>query len=258
MGAIDIKLILSIIIFAFLFKKFFWRPKPGQAHLTVFFGIPGAGKTTVAAWYAKMYNKKKIPVYSNVAIKNTYRYDPTKELGKLKIQGPALVILDEASVEFNNRSWKSFPPHLIKWFKYHRHFSCELAVFSQDYADFDATIKRLTYRMFLLRKSKIPFFVKLIPIKRSIGINDQTKKPDDIYELYPWYLAWLQNRRIFAPLVWNNFNSWEQYDLPDNEWKKYDEDIFTKKDSRTKYWIKLWLSKAKTFRLKDLKKKKGS
>lgn len=165
--------------FVSLSLLFYLRNSFGVLNLTrslnCFFWYTRAGKTTVAAWYAKMYNKKHIPVYSNVAIKNTYHYDPADELGKLKIQGPALIILDEASVEFNNRSWKTFPAHLIKWFKYHRHFSCEVAVFSQDYSDFDATIKRLTYRMFLLRKSKIPFFVKLIPIKRSIGINDQTK-----------------------------------------------------------------------------------
>lgn len=259
------KYILLIIVIIWFVKHFIVYPvKVGKAHLTVFFGIPGAGKTTVAAYMARAYNKKKIPVFSNVAIKNTYQIDAQKDIGNFKMSDkPSLLILDEAACEFNNRNYKSMPMSVIRYLKYHRHFKQEVLVFSQSYDDFDITIRRLAYNLFLLKRSKIPFCVKLIPIRRSIGINDQTKKPDDEYSLTPWWLGWLYNRRIFAPLVWNDFNSWEQYDLPVKSFEKYPAEIFDKKKepkkSKVKEFLKLYFGKVKTnMKGVKLKKKIGS
>lgn len=243
------KIVIIAIVIIYFVKHFIVYPvKVGKAHLTVFFGIPGAGKTTVAAYMARAYNKKKIPVFSNVAIKNTYKIDP-KELGTFKMTNkPSLLIIDEASIEWNNRQYKSMPMNVIRYLKYHRHFHQEVLVFSQSYEDFDVTVRRLAYNLFLLKRSKIPFCIKMIPIKRSISINDQTKKPDDEYSLYPWWLGWLYNRRIFAPLVWNDFNSWEQYELPLRYMEKYPDEIFRKekKQSKVKEFLKLWIGKIKT------------
>lgn len=251
------KWIILIFIICYFIKHYFVYPvKIGKSHLSVFFGIPGTGKTTVAAWYAKQYNKKKIKVFSNVPIKNTYQYDVLEDLGKYKIDN-ALVIVDEASICFNNRNYKSFPQYLIQWFKMHRHEHCEVIVFSQSYEDFDITIRRLTYTMYLLKRSKLPFFIKLIPIKRSIGINEQTQKPDDVYAFYPWFLGWLYNRRVFGPLVWNDFNSWNELDLPRKEFEIYDPEQFEKPKKekvKIKDKIKIWYSKVKTFKLKDLRR----
>ena len=124
------KFLLYIFLFSIILKRLFWRIKPGRAHLSVFFGIPGAGKTTVAAWFARAYNKKKIPVFSNVCIKDTYMVKG-EDVGKyMMMNKPSLFILDEASVFYNNRNYKNMPIEAIKYFKYHRHFHQEVVVFS--------------------------------------------------------------------------------------------------------------------------------
>lgn len=221
-------LILFIIILLLLYKHFFLYPfKIGHNHLSVFFGIPGSGKTTIAASLARKYQKHKIPVYSNVPIKGCYQFDPVEELGKFEIKNAA-VIIDEASIEYNSRSFKTFPKHLIAWFKKHRHEHCEVFIFSQDYQDFDATIKRLAYKYYLCRPSLLPFTFEALPIKRKFGINEQTKKPDDIYSLHSPFTGWFFTRYFFAPLVWSNFNSWDSLNLPKRNFSKYSDLDFVK------------------------------
>ena len=237
------KLILCIVVIVILYKKFVLYPvKIGHNHLSVFFGIPGSGKTTIAACMARRYQRKHIPVYSNVAIKGCYKFDCMEELGKYEIKS-ACVIIDEASIEFNSRSYKTFPKHLIAWFKKHRHEKCEVLIFSQDYQDFDATIKRLAYKYYLCRPGLLPFTVQAVPIVRKFGINDQTKKPDDIYKLHHPLVAWIYNQTFFAPLVWNNFNSWESLNLPKKQFFKYEDADFEKPKKPKKNYIRAFQQK---------------
>ena len=50
--------------------------------LTIYFGLPGSGKTTVAASLAKMYLKAGYPVWSNVPIRGCYELNPKTDLGE--------------------------------------------------------------------------------------------------------------------------------------------------------------------------------
>lgn len=221
-------LIIFIIALLLLYKHYVLYPiQVGKVHLSVFFGIPGAGKTTIATRLAMMYQAKNIPVFSNVPIKGCYQYDALNQLGVFSIEH-ALVIVDEASIEYNSRSFKTFPKHLISWYKKHRHEHCEVAIFSQDYQDFDATIKRLAYKYYLCRPSLIPYFVEAVPIKRKFGINDQTHKPDDLFSLHSPFTNWFFTRYFFAPVTWNKFNSWESLNLPKKKWVKYSDSSFEK------------------------------
>lgn len=252
--------IIWIIVLILLYKHFILYPfKIGHNHLSIFFGVPGAGKTTIAAALAKKYQQHHIKVFSNVPIKGCYKYDALTELGIYKIDRCA-VIIDEASICFNNRRWKSFPDHLIEWFKMHRHEHVEVLVFSQDYQDFDATIKRLAYKLYLCRPSLLPFFVQAVPIKRTVGVNEQ-HKIDDLYKLHSPFTGWIFNRNFFAPLVWHNFNSWSELNLPRKEFQKYPDQEF-EKPRKYKYPVKDRIIKffkaRKVFKIIKNRVKKGA
>lgn len=107
--------------------------------LNVYFGVPGSGKTTYAAYLAREAQreskvlrlcrrfpnrftnwilngknwKRPYPVWSNVPISGTLRINAKEDLGVHLIQDGKLII-DEAGVEFNNRDYKSFPKWCVR------------------------------------------------------------------------------------------------------------------------------------------------
>lgn len=190
------------------------KKKGQQLHtLSVYFGVPGAGKTTMAAWLTKRDLKRGHDVYSNVPITGAYEIDPKTDLGFYEIKD-ARVIIDEASVEYNNRKFKEMAPETIEWFKYHRHWECAVDVFSQSYDDMDITIRRLATRYYLMGKSMIPFFIYRKRIGKRIGIDENTKQIIDQYQFVPF-----GKRYIFAPGVWKMFNTLSHKHLPKKEFK---------------------------------------
>ena len=137
-------LILAALLYLPLFLRSFLCP-PHPHVLNVYFGVPGSGKTTFAAYLTRRalhenilirfcrrhrnrltnlllnsrYLKRRIDVYSNVPITGAYRLDAKKDIGFCMIEN-AKVTIDEAGIEYNNRNYKSFPPESIYFYKYHR------------------------------------------------------------------------------------------------------------------------------------------
>ena len=232
---------LSIIFWCVVFAVV-WRwlfPKDPPAVLNVYFGVPGSGKTTFAAYLAKQCMKqnpiiiwaekhpnpasnwllnsrllkRKMPVYSNVPITGAYVLDPKNDIGKhMMVDGK--VIIDEAGIEYNNRDFKRFPPEAVYWYKYHRHYQCSVDVFSQSYEDMDITLRRLAQNYFVVKKSLIPNFVVVKRIKRKVGIDDHTHQ---IIDKYYFGLPVITSKWIFAPPLWKLFNSFSRKELEEKE-----------------------------------------
>ena len=181
----------------------------------IYFGVPGSGKTTFAAWIAKGDLKHKISVYSNVPLKGAYKTEK-EDIGVFNIHDGRLII-DEAGAEFNNRNWKSLTGEQIKWFKKHRHFGVDIAVFSQSFEDCDVTLRRLATQLYLVKRSLIPYVVKRKRIMKKIGINKDTKQIEDQY-----YFQFLGSRYIFCPPLWKMFKKEERYYLPEKEFEVYE------------------------------------
>lgn len=180
----------------------------------IIFGVPGSGKTTLAAWYAK-HEKKKRRVLSNVPILGAYEFSPKDDLGYYLIED-SLVLIDEASIDFNNRNFKSLPQNVISFAKLHRHYNDDIIMFSQSYDDMDITFRRLATSFVLVRPSIIPKFIFFRPIKKFITIDKETHQ---IIEGYDW--DWAGIRWRFMPVLWKLFDSYEAPPLPEKEFLPY-------------------------------------
>lgn len=239
-----------MIYFVIFFVLFLWISKARNPkhplQLNVYFGVPGSGKTTFAAYLAKQAQKESLviklckrfpcwytrrilngkhwkrafPVWSNVPIKGTYKLDTKKDLGKYMIEN-GKVILDESGVEFNNRDYKSLPKSIIEWAKYHRHYGVSVDMFSQSHDDMDVTFRRLAQNFYVVRKSMWPNVVVIKRIKRKVGIDDMTHQ---IVDKYYFGTPILDTKWIFCPPLWKMFDSYEVKKLPQKDWEYWNTD----------------------------------
>lgn len=175
--------------------------------LSIYFGLPGSGKTTIAQSQVTFCNKHKIPVYSNVPLAGSLRYS-VDMLGKYQIENCHLII-DEAGLEFNNRSFKSFTNEQLLFFKLHRHYGVSISVFSQCYNDMDLKIRSLAQQLYIVKRSIIPYHTVTIPIKKQITIDEEKHDIIDGYFFDKWFFQIFTSKRIFNPFYWGRFNSYE-------------------------------------------------
>ena len=238
---------LGFVLF-FIVVLYFLGPVMRPKHpleLNVYFGVPGSGKTTYAAYLARSCARESIfiklcrrfpsrlssaildgklfkrafPVWSNVPIKGTYDIDAVNDIGTYMIEDGKLII-DEAGIEYNNRNYKALPQKTIKWYKLHRHYGMSVDIFSQSFEDMDVTLRRLAQRFFLVKKSMLPYFVVIKRISRKIGIDENTHQLTDMYR---FGLPILGSKWIFCPKLWRMFDSYDRPDLPVKDWKRYGE-----------------------------------
>lgn len=226
---------IFLAVYFAIFVRSFMCPKHPHV-LNVYFGVPGSGKTTFAAHLTKWalhesgiirwcrkhdnalskiilksgYFKRRIDVYSNVPITGAYQLNAKDDIGNYMIED-AKIIIDEAGIEYNNRSYKTFPQEAIYFYKYHRHYKTSVDVFSQSFDDMDVTLRRLAQNFYVVRKSLVPFCVVARRIRRKVGVDDTTKQ---IADLYSMGLPILDTKRIFSPPLWKMFNSYSRKELP--------------------------------------------
>lgn len=238
------KTILLIALIFYILSAFNKARNPKHPlALNVYFGVPGSGKTTFAAYLAKHAQKKSIviqfcelfpckftnwiingkhwkrpiDVYSNVPINGCYKVNCREDLGRYMVEDGKLII-DEAGVEFNSRNYKTFPKEAIYFFKFHRHYGVSVDVFSQSHEDMDVTLRRLAQNFFVVKKSLIPFFVVIRRIRRKVGIDDNTHQ---IVDAYSFGLPVLDTKRIFCLPLWKMFDTYEHEELPSKKWEKW-------------------------------------
>lgn len=196
-------------------KKIDTYPKIKEV-VNIYFGVPGSGKTTFAAWLARRDLRRGGKVWSNVPITGCYKLDVTSDIGSFMIE-KGRIIIDEAGIEYNNRNFKNLPLRQIEFFKYHRHYSTAIDVFSQSYEDMDITLRRLAQNYFVVTKSLIPWHITVRKIGRRVGIDENTKQIIDEYRWKPFICT----RRIFSPSLWKMFNTKSHKPLPVKKWVKW-------------------------------------
>lgn len=210
--------------------------------ITGYFGVPGCGKSTFASkkarqinklikrdeWRVKHHLKRKCPydrVLTNFACKDCYKIN-FKDIGIYDIQN-ACIILDEITIDADNRDFKNFSRSSVEGFIYHRHYFNDIFYYTQNHNAVDKKIKDLTQELFFLRKSIFPFFDQFTRAKRifrTIDINEYTKEivngyrfPNlferiiDFIGLFTFGLFKFRLGEIcFRPFYYNDFDSFCQ------------------------------------------------
>lgn len=196
------------------------------------FGLPGCGKTTLAVKKARSINRmikkdlirveqgkkrkcKYDAVLTNFSCKGCYKIDFT-DIGVYDIQNCA-IILDEITVDADNRDFKNFKKSSVEGFVYHRHYNNDIFYYTQQWDAVDKKIRNLTHQLFYARKSLLfPFslFTRTKQIFRTIAINDFTKEIITGYRfpnLFEVLLSFLGLIRLgelcFRPLYYKDFDS---------------------------------------------------
>lgn len=193
--------------------------------IRMFFGVPGCGKTTLAV-RELVKDRDHRYTYANFETDHPLifdKYSPTG-LGQWTFPPHSLIALDEASCEWNNRSFKSFPPELIEYLKKHRHFKVDIDLYSQSWDDVDITARRLVEELWYIKK--LPLGISVARrIWKSIDIDKRDKDAKvgqiiDGYKKASIFNILLKKWRdkswkfYFRPHWYGFFNSWEKITLP--------------------------------------------
>lgn len=174
--------------------------------IRIWFGVPGSGKTSMAALLTRFSRKLKIDVLSNVQISGALKYEPT-DLGKYDMSFDGLgchVILDEATLSgLDNRLYKDFvKTDLPVYFSIHRHMFNRVDVFSQGY-DLDKRVRdrASSSGLFYLIKLPVSGFLCYRRIRRVLFINKDDKQMIDGFEFRGL------PKIIRSKSVWNSFDT---------------------------------------------------
>lgn len=189
--------------------------------LSVWVGLPGSGKTSIAVYAIRQFRKKEPyrKAYSNVPIIGSYRYD-NPDLGHKAIEN-GLIIFDEAGISEFGRNFKKNmnDTDKLEFLKKYRHHDIyKFLVFSQA-VDFDKVYYDLASTLHILRK--IGPWTVVWHYRRAItGFDQQTGKP-----IFGWklqFFPWDKLSIIYRPPTYKYFDSYERMELEPFEAQPWD------------------------------------
>lgn len=195
--------------------------------VSLYFGLPGSGKTTLLCYHAirGLKSKRYQHIYTNVGITVPgVTYISNDCIGKCDLSN-CLLLIDEATLFADSRDHKNFPKHQIEYFLLHRHYNCDIILYTQQWDGVDRKIRVITDRVYYVHKGFFTrkFITKYYRIPYGIIIPDPKNKSSgeklgDIIQGYskPNILVRLfATRYVFRPLYYQYFDSWESKPLPE-------------------------------------------
>ena len=196
--------------------------------VSLYFGLPGCGKTTFLAYLAlkAVHSNRYLHVYSNVSLNIPGICIIDNDcIGKYELRD-CLLLIDEATLFADSRDFKNFSKSRLEYFLEHRHRNADIILFTQQWDGVDRKIRVITDRVYYVYKGiftgrwisscyRIPYGI-LFPDKRN------GEKLGEIVQGYskPPFFIRLFATRIFRPKYYKYFDSWELVPLPDLP-KKY-------------------------------------
>lgn len=192
--------------------------------VSLYFGLPGAGKTTMMCYQALKCKKSKryrhIYCNAHIAVEGV-TYIDNDCIGKYNLSECAILI-DEATLFADNRDYKNFDKGKITYFLEHRHFEADIFLYTQQWDGVDRKIRVITDRVYYVYKGKLlgRWFTRCYRIPYDIIIpdpkKDSSEKLGEIVQGYckpPWivrtFSPWL-----YRPKYYKYFDSWERPYMP--------------------------------------------
>lgn len=194
--------------------------------VSLYFGLPGCGKTTLMTQKAiqAVRSAHYVNVYCNVHISVPgVTYIDNSCIGKFNLVD-CCILIDEATLFADNRDYKHFPKHLIEFFLLHRHYNCDVLLFTQQWDGVDKKIRVITDRVYYVYKGPIlgKWFTKHYRIPYGIVIPDphdksSSEKLGEIVQGYckPSIFIRMFAKWTFRPNYYQYFDSWQRPVLPD-------------------------------------------
>lgn len=192
--------------------------------VSLFFGLPGCGKTTFLAMlaYRAVKQKRYKHIYSNVPLNMPgVTIIDNNCIGRYELRD-CLLLIDEATLFADNRAYKEFSKERMEYFLLHRHRNADIVLFTQQWDGVDRKIRVITDRVFYIYKGKLlgHWFSSCYRIPYGIIIPDPKKGGEKLGEIVqgyskpPLFVKLFCTKRIFRPRYYPFFNSWELDPLP--------------------------------------------
>lgn len=198
--------------------KFFVRRKYRRfissiGECSVFFGLPGSGKTSFCALLTHWCEVLGVPVYSNVPLLGAIPFDKS-EFGRFDMSD-ALIILDECSLFYDGRNFQTnFNDASLSYLKLLRHRHNHLVCLSQ-HLDIDIKFIRLSNNVFQLKKTFLfRSFTSVVKVRRYVDVNEDTHKFEDFYDKPHGLFKLFSTFRFFRPFYYRYFDSYDAPVLP--------------------------------------------
>lgn len=145
-------LLISTVIIVVLswVYNFFTGEYVNPYPLIFVFAKKGQGKSTFLAKQAVIHLRRGWKVYSTEQIPGC-TFLPIKDLCNVALEPASLLLIDEVSLIWHARDFKSMPKSTIEWFKLQRHRRIKVIMCSQTW-DVDKAIRSLCDELWILRK----------------------------------------------------------------------------------------------------------
>lgn len=147
-------------------------------------------------------------------------YIDIKDLGRYSITD-GCVLIDEATLQFDSRAYKSFAKETLTFFLLHRHYNVDIVLFTQQWDGVDRKIRVITDRVYYVYKGLLlgHWFTRYYRVPYGIIIPDPKdggEKLGEIVQGYckPGFMQRLFGGWLFRPIYYKYFDSWEAPKLP--------------------------------------------
>lgn len=192
--------------------------------VSLYFGLPGAGKTTMMVYHAlkaiKSGRYQNVYCNTHIAVPGV-TYIDNDCIGRYEL-ADCLLLIDEATLFADNRGYKEFSKGNIMYFLEHRHFNADIILYTQQWDGIDKKIRVITDRVYYVYKGKLlgRWFTRCYRVPYGIIIPDPKKqvgeKLGEIVQGYckPNFLARMFSPWLFRPRYYKYFDSWERPHMP--------------------------------------------